>query len=464
MPLAILLVAGFGLAMLWRQGSRLWRWLRIDSSRRARAAERALVRGHVAAAAGRASEGLKSAVKAQKIGGSSSVAALVLSAEAAEAADRPDLAIDAYETLAADPTTRFLGLKGQLRLALKEHKSDQARQLATEAFALEPGSAVCADALIALAANQGDFATARQVVDTALRAGGYDRATAKRRRGLICYAEAEGLLAQGTLSAADKARYRDLAVEAVELALDAPAFAIAAAKAEAAMGHLDAGLKILGDAFSLRPHPDLAAAAALLGTSTGGTANGPAPSPSLVKARIDQLTRRRPNHVESKLAIARAALDHDDYTHAAEALAPLVTKDAKAGTYGLSFRASLLMARLVRDGHTTSEPAARREAASWLAQAEHGVRDDLWRCRQCGEQLRDWHAACPRCGAFDSFEWPDAGEVAIQNTAPARKLVAIENARALDDPGLDPATKPQSLFGRAWAATTRLWSAKDGAQ
>jgi len=446
MPLGLVIAGLLVTGLLIRWWSRAWRFIWRDQTRRARAAERALARGHVAAAAGRVDDSLKSAQKAGKSAAGLSVAARILAAESAEAAGRADLAADAYEALAQDPVTRFLGLKGQLRLALAAGDSARARPLAEEAFGLEPGSAVGADALIALAAGQGDFDTARQVVDRALRAGAFDRGLAKRRRALLCYAQAEGLYAQGTLGNADRRRARDLAVEAMELARDMPPFVIAAAKAEFDAGSLDVALKILADGFTAQPHPDLVRAAADLGATS---------TPSLIRARIDTLVRHRPNHLESHLALARVALDADEFSLARDHLEPLLGPQSRNGADGLGLRASILMARLSRDGRTASDPAARREAAAWLAQAECGPRDDAWICRACGERQQSWHATCPRCGGLDSFDWPDAGDVTAPPKSRQPRLTAIPNARALDDPGLEPSESAPSLWSRAKGLFTR---------
>ena len=118
MPLGLVIAGLLVTGLLIRWWSRTWRFIWRDQTRRARAAERALARGHVAAAAGRVDDSLKSAQKAGKSAAGLSVAARILAAESAEAAGRADLAADAYEALAQDPVTRFLGLKGQLRLAL----------------------------------------------------------------------------------------------------------------------------------------------------------------------------------------------------------------------------------------------------------------------------------------------------------------------------------------------------------
>ncbi len=448
-PIGLVVIVLVAAGILWRQVGRAWRWIWRDPARTGRAVERALARGHVAAAAGRVDDSLKSAVKAGRSASGLSVAARILAAETAEAAGRADLAADAYDALAADPATRFLGIKGQLRLALAAQDTARARPLAEEAFNLEPGSAVGADALIALAAAQGDFADAARVVDRALRAGAIDRGIAKRRRALLCYAEAEGLYAQGTLSPSERRRARDLAVEAVELARDMPPFAIAAAKAEFDAGSLDMALRILSDAFTARPHPDLVRALSEL---------GPTAAPSLLRARVDAMTRNRPRHVETHLALARVALDADEFSSARDHLAPLLTPQAQSGPKGLSMRASLLMARLAREGRVGSDPAARREAASWIAQAETGPRDDVWHCRTCGDIQQFWRPTCPRCGGLDSFDWPDAGDVAAKPVSDARKPVLVEATRALDDPGPEQTGTRQNWLASLVAPVGRLFS------
>jgi hypothetical protein len=60
------------------------------------------------------------------------------------------------------------------------------------------------------------------------------------------------------------------------------------------------------------------------------------------------------------------------------------------------------------------------EARDWRARAMQAPRDATWTCGACGTLHGTWSALCPRCGAFDTYEWrlpDDAG-----TWAPRRRI------------------------------------------
>jgi len=212
LPLPLVLVGLVALALIRRMGVRAARFIFDASGRKRIRLDRALVRAHVAQAAGRSDDGLKAAARALTLSDDQSVAALVVQADAALAAGRDEQAAAAYDMMIDRRETTFIGLKGRLHLALKAHDLSAAKGFAEQAHEVEPGSVDCADALIGLCAAQGDFEPALRAVDRALRAGAYDRQTAKRRRALLSYAQARGLTAQGTLGPEARVHRRDLEI------------------------------------------------------------------------------------------------------------------------------------------------------------------------------------------------------------------------------------------------------------
>ena len=437
LPLALALAMALVMALLWRGAGRLWRVI-FNPKRRDQAALRALARAHVAHAAGRSKDGLKSAQRASAALVGSSASALVLRAEAAEAAEKWDAARDAYDALCEDIATKFLGLMGHLRLALKAGDQTLALALADQALTMEPSSLALADQVVTLTASAGDFDHARHAIDLGLRKGAYSRPLAKRRRALINHAEAMNLLAQGTLGRADQDRARDLAVDAHDLAPDMVPYAVQAALAEAKRGAADAALRILKTCYGLRPHPDLTACAAQL---------DPAHDPKTAQKYVAAVIAENPHHAESRLAQAGFALAHDDFAIAASALETVIGTKPNFGPKGPGLRVSLLMAQLVRET-TRGEPQARAESARWFAQAAIAPLDHLWHCQACGHETPEWSATCARCGGLDQFIWPDLGQAAaLEMTQPSsRQMVTAE--RALDDPGPDGPSARPSLWPR----------------
>jgi HemY protein len=437
LPLALALALVLILALLWRGIGRLRRAL-FNPQRRDQAALRALAKAHVAHAAGRSDDGLKSAQRASAALVGSSAGALVLRAEAAESAEKWDAAREAYDALILDPATKFLGLMGHLRLALKGGDQAAALRLADQALTMEPSSLALADQVVTLTASVGDFDHARRVIDLAQRKGAYSRNLAKRRRALINHAEAVNLLAQGTLGRADGDRARDLAVDAHDLAPDMVPYALQAAQAEAKRGALDAALRILKTCYGLRPHPDLTTCAAQL---------DPARDPKTARQYVNAVIAENPHHVESRLAQAGQALAQDDFAIAAAALETVTGTKPVFGPQGVGLRASLLMAQLVRET-TRGEPQARAESARWFAQAALAPADHHWRCQVCGQETPVWAATCARCGGLDQLVWPDLGQAAALGTSQPAGRQMVTTERALDDPGLDGSSAGLSLWKR----------------
>jgi HemY protein len=447
LPLALVLALVLVLALLWRFFGRIWRAV-FNPQRRDQAALRALAKAHVAHAAGRSNDGLKSAQRASAALVGSSASALVLRAEAAESAEKWDAARDAYDALMSDPATKFLGLMGHLRLALKDGDQTAALSLADQALTMEPSSLALADQVVTLTASVGDFDHARRVIDLAQRKGAYSRNLAKRRRALINHAEAVNLSAQGTLGRADADRARDLAVDAHDLAPDMVPYAVQAAQAEARRGAVDAAQRILRTCYGLRPHPDLIACAAQL---------DPAHDPKTARQYVNAVIAENPHHVESRLAQAGLSLAHDDFAIAASALETVIGAKPNFGPQGAGLRASLLMAQLVRET-TRGEPQARADSARWFAQAAIAPADHHWRCQVCGQDTPIWAATCARCGGLDQLIWPDLGKAAalIDHKPASRQMVASE--RALDDPGLEGPSAGSSGWRRwlpSWLTGTR---------
>jgi HemY protein len=111
------------------------RKLRVALDERAMA-ELAMTRALVALAAGEAGKAREEAARARRFAGDTPLA-LHLEAEAARAAGDEAAATRAYEALAAQPESRFLGLDGLRRLAEAKGDAEAAARLSHEAVAAE---------------------------------------------------------------------------------------------------------------------------------------------------------------------------------------------------------------------------------------------------------------------------------------------------------------------------------------
>ena len=177
----------------------------------------------------------------------------------------------------------------------------------------------------------------------------------------------------------DKAKA--LLLEAVKLAPTLVPTAATAGRMLAEGGELRKASRIVAKAWRANPHPDLAQTYADLRF-------GDAARDRL--ARIEALVKKTPGHIESALAVARAALDAREFKKARAALAPYL--------HAVTKRAALLMAELERAEHNDEG-----RAREWLARALNAAPDPQWTAD--GHVSDRWHPVSPVSGRLDAFEW-----------------------------------------------------------
>ena len=85
----------------------------------------------------------------------------LLVAQAAEAAGDTKRATEAYKTLLASDTSRFVGIRGLMKQKLAEGDTETALALAEKAFALKPKHAETQDILLKLQSEKADWKGAR---------------------------------------------------------------------------------------------------------------------------------------------------------------------------------------------------------------------------------------------------------------------------------------------------------------
>lgn len=372
LPIALLLLAG-GFILLHGALTALRALRRLPARRRALRAERrrhdgdaAVTRALVALAAGTAEAARIEVRRARHLLGDTPQT-LLLAAEAARLAGREDMAADAFKALAERPDARFLGLRGLLRQAMQRQDWEAAHRLAKEAEAAQPGAAWLREERQLLALRTHDWREA-----LALSPPGGPRAA-------LALAAAE--------QESDPARAAELEKQA--FAADpgfAPA-AIAHAKRLAAAGSARKARAVLEQAWQAAPHPDLGAA---------WVAATPAPL-ARVKA-VEDLTHRNADHPESRLLMARIALDAGLTGRARAEL------EALAGAGAADRRAFLMLAELEEAEHGDTADA-RAAQARWLRGAANAPGAPVWRCAGCGAEHSGWKAECSACGEVGRIAW-----------------------------------------------------------
>ena len=383
----------------------------------------ALSRGMVAVAAGDAAEAKRYAAQAHKLLDAPPLT-LLLAAQAAQLEGDEKSASGYFERMLDAPETAFLGLRGLFIQARRAGDREQALAHARRAFELRPQTPWAAQAVFEIEAAEEDWDGALKTLDREVSAKVISRDKARRRRAVLLTAKAM-TAAEATQGQAGEAQKAALE-KAVVLALDAvalePAFAptvALAARLCSETGRARKAARLIEAAWDVEPHPDLADV--WLNMTDGESGYDRA-----VRARV--LAARNPEHIESRILVARGAIGARDWTAAREALAVYAGPDA---TETPTQRICELMAE-IEEGAFGDRGAAR----GWLARALHAPQDPQW----TGENYRSprWAPIDPMTGAFDALVW----------TAPAIALAREEKRPRMSEkdagPHIEKADAPEA--------------------
>jgi len=361
-------------------------WFRRRADRRREQGYRALTHGLAAVAAGDAEEARRQAQTADKLLNDKELTRL-LSAQAAALAGDDRAAARYFGALRENADTRFIGLSGLMRQAVARGDEAHALELAEEAYNIRPDAAfVAMTRLFALARARRWFEAQRAVYE-AVKHNVLDEETGlKHRAALLVERAREALAADRNAEAVDLAGKasdsRDGFVPAV----------IAQARAEAGSGKPKRATRLIEDAWSSHPHPDLAAAFLAL---------VPDEAADVTLRRVTELARRNPDHPETAMMVAEAALAADAFDSARQALEKIEESD-------LTPRSCRLWARV-----EFSEGGDGGKARRWLERAAAMDRDPAWTCGTCGAIADQWTALCGHCEAFDSLSWARPAHVTM---------------------------------------------------
>ncbi len=393
---AVALVAVAAIVLVAGVVDRLWRWLRRGPARfgsarseaRRRRGYLALTQGLAAVAAGDGRAAARHAREAEKLLGEPPLT-LLLSAQAAQLNGDEAAAEQSFTAMLERPETEFLGLRGLVVQATRRGDSAAALGYARRAFALRPDTPWVLKALFELQAAEGLWRDARATLAEAVKRGAVDAEEGRRRKALLLHCEARDAEAEGRTK------------EALALAQDAhahaPGFvpaAVLAARLLAKAGKRRRAQKLLQESWARAPHPDLAAAFVAI---------EPDEDPARRLKRLAGLRVARPDHVETRLALAEAALAAGQWE---AARADLEAAVAAAGDGAADGRLCRLMAELEKRQH--GDGASARE---WLLKAE-AAPGGAWTCGACGAACEAWSPHCPACRSFDSLAWAADGAAA----------------------------------------------------
>jgi HemY protein len=320
--------------------------------------------------------------------------ALLLHAQSAQLDGDREGAKAAFRDMAEREDTRLLGLRGLFIEAQRADDPIAAVMIAEEALKLAPGSTWASHAVLGFRCAKGDWSGALTILDNNLASGLIDKAAYRRQRGVLLTARAL------ELENVDRDLSRESVMEAVKLAPTLVPAAVLASKYESEAHQVRRAMRIVEAAWLAHPNPDLADAYAHV--KLGDSARQ-----RLV--RIETLAARAPGHIESALAVARAAIDASEFARAREALAPFTAVPTQ--------RVAMLMAEIERTEHGDSG-----RARAWTLRAVRAQHDPVWTAD--GYVSDRWRPVSPVSGRLDAFQWQTP-----LAALPSDKHAAVEPSR-----------------------------------
>ena len=339
--------------------------------RRGERAYEAISRGLIAVGAGDLAAARKHNAEVKRIAPAEPLA-LLLSAQAAQLAGDREAADSALRAMASRTDTKALGLHGLHIEAQRRGDHSGAHAFAEEAARLSPSLGWAGKAVLEFRCLTGDWAGALALLEANKRV--LDKESYRRQRAVMLTARA--LAAEET----DRDAAKAYALEAAKLAPTFVPAATLAGRMLAEGGELRQAARIITKAWRANPHPDLAQVFSDLRF-------GDAARDRL--KRIEALAKKASGHVEGALALARAAIDAQEYEKARAALASYLAAPTK--------RVALLMAELERAA-ANDEGRARE----WLARALNAAPEPTWTAE--GHVSEHWLPVSPS-GRLDAFEW-----------------------------------------------------------
>ena len=397
------------LALLWSVvGFFLHLPSRMSFATRARRRARgysAVSRGMIAVGAGDPVAARRNAREAERLLGREPLT-LLLKAQAAQVSGDRNAAEAAFRRMLDGDETRVLGLRGLFVEARRRGDAEAARDYATEAARQAPSVTWANDAVLEARSAEGDWRGALALVERRASLGLVDKTAARRQRAVLLAADA---LARAD---ADEAASLAGALEAVKLAPDLVPAAALAGRLLSRQGDLKRAARVVEAAWKATPHPELAAVYLNL---------RPGDSAADRLRRAETLAKLSSWHPESRLALARTAIEAREFERARSTLQPILDERP-------TMRTALLMADLEHAEHGTTG-----RVREWLARAAHGRRDPAWVAD--GLVTDRWAPVSPVTGKLDAFRWEVPPEV-IAGPSPS---VLDDVLADLDDHAVEPA-------------------------
>lgn len=310
-------------------------------------------------------------------------AAVLIQAEAALLRDDLDGAEALYQDLLGHRSSELAALRGLLALAERRHDSAKVQDYAARAVAINERAAWAVRPLFAAHVAAKAWDAAQKVLDRGRKYGVYGQDDHARLTATLLCAQAE--LAQARGETYEVARLSKKAVSADASFLPA---VLLYAQSLAGDGNAKKAASLLVEPWRKSPHAALAAAYLALWKAEG---------PLKAVAHAETLAESNPEHLESRLMVAQAALTAELWGQARARLKPLADGGVR------DRRVAILMARLEEgERGNTAEALRWFKVAADLDQAS-GSQAALWSCDACHVTTHQWSAICPVCDGIGTL-------------------------------------------------------------
>ena len=312
--------------------------------RRRRRGYEALSRGLVAVAAGDAETAGRQSKRAERLLDERPLT-MLLSAQSAQMRGDDGAAAKFFLAMRERPETEFLGLRGLLTQAMRRHDWPEALNLAKRAYQLNPKSEWVVSTLYDLHKQVGQWSEAEALLDRSVATKVMAPVTASRERAELLYKKSLEAVGGDALRWAQKAFKID------------PGYGPATARLArlyVADGRLKKAVEVIERAWEKAPDPELA--------DVYWTATESDDALKKVKA-AHSLARFNPDHMESRITVAVAALEARLWGEARSQLESVASEDSaprvcrlmaalEEAEHGDIARARMWLMRAARDGET----------------------------------------------------------------------------------------------------------------
>ncbi len=347
---AVMALAWWVLAWIWDLPGRISRTARKLRNKRAR---ESIAEGLLAAEGGDAAAAARAAGRLLEVsedGIGSRKLAMLLRARAHEANENWIEAERAYSDLAREKGGELAGLRGLAAAAVKRGDHRTAIIHAQSAAALKSSAAWPFLSMLEFQTKSADWNGALATLADGEKRAILTSDASRRRRAVLLTAEA------AQKRSTDAAEAERLALEALKAAPGFPPAAVIAARLALNAGRASKAQSVLETAWRNRPHPALT----ILWSDLK-----PNEDQRVRARRLRTLAEFNPEHRESRILIAEAAIADGDWPSAYEALLPLVTESPSA-------RLCSLMEAVARGR------GDREDAHRWAHQAASAPREPDW--------------------------------------------------------------------------------------